>query len=168
MRMRAVSSTCQRSSTLAPVALADAILAVRTLAAAHGFLLGSGCPIRRAQNHTADDADAKDIQPALAEVEQMRIEKGRHDVVAHHKQAKPRGRRSAAKQGEMGQPHREKDNRAEEADLDRYRQNLIMRVGGDERRNRADGSVTLEQLWNRPRSMADDRRLGDEGERFLP
>jgi hypothetical protein len=98
----------------------------------------------------------------------MRIEERRYDVVAHHKQAKPRGQRSAAKQREMSQPHREKDNRAEKADLDRYRQNLIMRVGGDEGRNRPNGSVTLEQLWNRPRSMADDGRLGDEGERLLP
>ena len=77
------------------------------------------------QNHSAGDADAKNIKPALAEIEQMRVEEGGHDVVAHHEQAEPRGQRNAAEQGEMGQPHRQQHKDAGKAELDQLTQKIV-------------------------------------------
>ena len=34
-----------------------------------------------AEHAAADDADAEDVEPALAEIEQVRIEQRRHDVL---------------------------------------------------------------------------------------
>src|SRR5215475_5940042 len=68
----------------------------------------------------------------------------------------------------MRQPHREEHNDAHEAELDRDSERLIVWVRGDELRKGAGSCVALEQLWNRPGAMADEGRLGDEGERLLP
>ena len=43
-----------------------------------------------------------------------------------------------------------------------------MRIGGQQLGNGVGRRVAPEQLWDRSRAMADDRRLGDECERFLP
>src|SRR6516164_6426038 len=123
---------------------------------------------RRAQHHTTGEADAEHIEPALTEVEQVRVEQRGHDVVGHDQKPEPRDQRIVTKQSEMGEPHRDERGGADEAELDHHRQDLAVRVRGDQRGIGRGGGIASEERRDRPRSMADERRLGDESERFLP
>src|SRR6516225_5055833 len=124
--------------------------------------------VRRVQHHTAGEADAEDIKPALTEVEQVRVEQRGHDVVGHDQEPEPRDQRAVAKQSEVSEPHRDERNSADDTELDHHRQDLAMRVRGDQRGIGLSRHIAPEQRWDRPRAMADERRFGDESERFLP
>src|SRR5215469_9780400 len=124
--------------------------------------------VRRAQHHTAGEADAEHIEPTLTEVEQVRVEQRGHDVVGHDQKPEPRDQRIVTKQSEMGEPHRDERGGADEAELDHHRQDLAVRVRSDQRGSGRGRRITSEERWYCPRSMADERRLGDESERFLP
>src|SRR5262249_47126221 len=65
------------------------------------LFLGLCLRVRRAQHHTAGEADAEDIKPALTEVEQVRIEQRGHDVIGHDQEPEPRDQRAVAKQSEV-------------------------------------------------------------------
>src|SRR6516165_6884671 len=124
--------------------------------------------VRRTQHHTAGEADAEHIEPALTEVEQVRVEQRGHNVVGHDQEPEPRNQRAVAKQSEMGEPHRDEHNGADEAELDHHRQELAVRVRGDQRGIGRGRRIASEERRYCPRSMADERRFGDESERFLP
>ena len=117
----------------------------------------------------AEHADAEDIEPALAGVDDVGVEQTRHDVADHDGQSEPGDQRALAKQCEMGDPHRDQHGGADEAELDRHGENLVVRVVGDHRARAAlAGAVAPEQRPDRSRSMADQRRGGDEVGRLFP
>src|SRR5262245_26897120 len=126
------------------------------------------CPCARsAQHHSAGQPDARDIEPPLAEIEQVRIEQRGYDVATHDDEPEPRNERAVAKQGKVGGPHRDEYRDADEAELERDREDLAVGIRGDKEGICLRGRVAPEQLWNGPCAVADDRRLADQCERFL-
>src|SRR5215510_10327292 len=115
------------------------------------------CPgARSAQHHSAGQPDARDIEPPLAEIEQVRIEQRGYDVAAHDDEPEPRNERAVAKQGEVGGPHGKEYGDADETELERYRQDLAVWIRGDKEGVCLRRRVPPEQLWNGPRAVADD------------
>src|SRR6185437_5377812 len=76
----------------------------------------------------AGDADAEDVEPALAEIEQMRVEQRRDDVLHDDDHADPGDKPAAAEQHQVRRPHRQQYRRAEKAKLDGDGENLIVRI----------------------------------------
>ena len=88
---------------------------------------------RSPEHHAAGDADADHVDPALHEIEQMGVEQRTNDILHHDDEADPRHQAGAAKQQEMGNPHRPQHERTDEAKLDGDREGLVMRIGGRRR-----------------------------------
>src|SRR5215510_5806878 len=85
------------------------------------------CPgARSAQHHSAGQPDAGDVEPPLAEIEQVRIEQRGHDVATHDDEPEPRNERAVAKQGKVGGPHGDEYGDADEAELERDREDLAV------------------------------------------
>jgi hypothetical protein len=81
------------------------------------------------QHHPASDAYANDIEPALREIEQMRVEQRTDYVLDHNDKSDPLGQTVATEQQHMGDPHRPEDRGTDEAQLYRDRESLIVRIG---------------------------------------
>jgi len=81
-----------------------------------------------AQHGAADDADAEHIEPALAEIEQMRIDQRGQKILHDDDGADPGHQSGAAKQQNMGGPHRQQHRGAEDTELDRHGENLAVRI----------------------------------------
>src|ERR1700730_967996 len=71
-----------------------------------------------AQHGATDDADAEHIEPALAEIEQMRIDQRGQKILHDDDGADPGHQSGAAKQQNMGGPHRQQHRGAEDTELD--------------------------------------------------
>src|SRR5262245_45736165 len=64
-------------------------------------------PTPAAQRHPAGNADPEDVKPAVAEIEQERVEQRSHHVLHHDDEPQPRHQAAVAEQGEMRDPERE-------------------------------------------------------------
>src|SRR4051812_47476316 len=105
-----------------------------TPAGSRSFISGvwaAAPPRRTAQHHPAEHADAENVDPARAEVEELRVEQRGDDVLDDHAGSDPGGHSFAAEQEQMSDPHGPKYAGAQEAELDRDRQRLIVRIVGD-------------------------------------
>src|SRR6202011_5464255 len=123
----------------------------------------------QAQERAAQDADAEHVEPALIEIEQMRIEQRRDDILRDHDQAAPGHEPLRAKeQRQVRDPHGVHDDDADEPELDCDRQRLLMRVLRYDRRGAAGADDAAKLLLDRAGAMTDHRGGGDETQRFLP
>src|SRR5580704_15949683 len=122
-----------------------------------------------AEHRAARNTYAEDIDPALGEIEKVRVEQARNEVLHDNDQPDPVGERRAPKQQQMPDPHRVEHYHADGSELDRNREGLVMRVVRDRSRSSclANGGAT-EQLTDGPGPVPDNGRPGDERDRALP
>jgi len=99
--------------------------------------------------------DPEYIEPPLSEIEQVRIELRRHDILHHDDKAEPGDQRLLAKQREMRDPHCDQHSDPDQPELNCHRQGLVMRIDRDVPRyfSRA-GRPVLEQFSHCPRAVA--------------
>src|ERR1051326_317166 len=99
----------------------------------------------------------------------MRIEERRDDVLRDHDRAAPGDDALRAKeQREVGYPHGVHDDHAEEAELDRHGERLLMRILRYDGRGAAGADHRAELLFDRAGAVTDHGRGGDETQRLLP
>lgn len=85
------------------------------------------------EHHSSEHADTEDIEPALAEVEQVRVEQRPHYVADYDSQSVPTDQRPFAEQSQVSDPHRNERKGPDEPELDRHGENLIVRIARDRR-----------------------------------
>src|ERR1035437_5845 len=123
----------------------------------------------RPEGHSTRDTHAQDIHPSLVEIEQMRIEQRREEILHHDQQSDPRNQTVAPKHQQMKPPHRIQHDDPDQAPLDRDIQRLVMGVPDDFRGSAdlARGGL-LKKPTCRSGTVSNDRRLGKEPQRLLP
>ena len=67
----------------------------------------------------------------MEEIEQVRVEQRRDDVLQDDRCADPCDRSRTAKQSKVRRPHRGQDGCAENPELDKNAEDLIVRIAGD-------------------------------------
>src|SRR5437870_4960904 len=91
----------------------------------------AGIAALAAQHHAAKHADAEHIDPAGGEIEHVREEHRRHDVLDDQAETDPGRKPAAAEQHELGDPQGVEYDNTEEAELDADLKRQIVRVAGD-------------------------------------
>src|SRR6202048_1639914 len=123
----------------------------------------------QAQERAAQDADAEHVERTLIEIEQMRMEQRRDDILRDHDQAAPAHDPLRAKeQRQVRDPHGVHDSDTEQPELHCDRQRLLMRVLRDDRRGAAGADDAAKLLLDRAGAVTEHRGGGDETQRFLP
>src|ERR1700733_2183145 len=119
------------------------------------------------QDHTANNADAEHIEPTVHEIEQVRAHQRRDSVLDHDDSTDPGGEARYAKQKIVCNPHRQQHDRADQAQLDRHRENLAVRIdGGYSGRPRLTDRRAAEFAGNRTGAVANPGRRADEADGF--
>ena len=107
--------------------------------------------------------------PAQREIEQVGLGERAHDGLGNDRKPDPCRKRAAAKQHQMRDPHRPQHQHANETELDRHGERLLMRIGRDGRVGAGlTGGLQAELLRDRAGAVAEHRRGGDTLQRLLP
>ena len=94
----------------------------------------------------------------MKEIEQMRIEQRRDDILQNDHEAHSGDEAAAAEQREMRDPHGDQQRRPNGAELDRDAEHLIVRIVGTDRGSAGGAGRAAELLGDRARPVAEYRR----------
>src|SRR5262249_41442574 len=120
------------------------------------------------KHQALNDPDSEHIKPSLAEIEKMRVEQTCDHALHNEHETEPVKDGVSPKQQEMRDPHREQHDAAHDAELERYHENLIVRIVGDDRRMAFQRRIAAKQVRNRSGSVTKHRCARKDAERLSP